>query len=97
MKKYIGTKIISAEPMQKDGKDGYKVVYDNPNNTKYESWSPKNVFEESYTLINEDSKLVRDKMCEIINNVNNMNNLFLPQQYLWDILNEMEKHNFTSH
>ncbi len=46
IKKYIGTKIIKTKPILKGGVDGYKVVYDNPNNTKYESWSPKDVFEE---------------------------------------------------
>ena len=45
MEKYIGTKIIHAEPMEKDGRAGYKVVYD-PDG--YESWSPKDVFEDAY-------------------------------------------------
>ena len=45
MKQYIGTKIIHAEPMEKNGRPGYKVVYA-PDN--YESWSPKDVFEEAY-------------------------------------------------
>lgn len=45
MKQYIGTKIIHAEPMEKNGRDGYKVVYA-PDG--YESWSPKDVFEEAY-------------------------------------------------
>lgn len=58
MKRYIGTKIIHAEKMdhfsflKSKGKvipnhenmDGYKVKYSDD----YESWSPKNVFEESY-------------------------------------------------
>lgn len=45
MKQYIGTKIIQAEPMVgKNGKNGYKVVYPDG----YESWSPKDVFEEAY-------------------------------------------------
>ena len=48
MKEYIGTKVIKAERMQKDGKEGYKVIYDNPNNITYESWSPLEVFEEAY-------------------------------------------------
>ena len=55
MKKYIGTKIIMAEPAKamKDygahniGDDGYKVVYPDG----YESWSPKDVFEKSYKPI----------------------------------------------
>jgi hypothetical protein len=47
MKQYIGTKIISAEPCEKDGKDGYTVVYKDG----YTSWSPKEAFEEAYIEI----------------------------------------------
>ena len=65
MKKYIGTKQIEAEPMtmgeayrrgllhagrvpseSEKSKDGYYVKYDNG----YESWSPKDVFEQSYRV-----------------------------------------------
>jgi hypothetical protein len=46
MKRYIGTKIVHAEiaANPKDGIEGYKVVYGDG----YESWSPKDVFEEAY-------------------------------------------------
>lgn len=44
MKEYIGTKVVQAEPAIKDGRDGYKVVYADG----YESWSPKDTFEEAY-------------------------------------------------
>lgn len=44
MKTYIGVKVIKAEPMEKDGKPGYKVKYKDG----YESWSPKEAFEEAY-------------------------------------------------
>lgn len=44
MKLYYGTKLIQAEPQQKDGKDGYAVKYSD----NYTSWSPKDVFEEAY-------------------------------------------------
>jgi hypothetical protein len=58
MEKYIGVKMIEAEPMTAEefskninpliysGKDkrGYKVVYEDG----YVSWSPKNVFEKAY-------------------------------------------------
>ncbi len=44
MDKYIGTKVITAEPMQMGGKDGYKVKYSDG----YESWSPKETFETCY-------------------------------------------------
>lgn len=62
MKKYIGTKQVSATPAwriygkvyPKDGEvprsmnreDGYKVVYEDG----YESWSPKDVFEKAYKV-----------------------------------------------
>ena len=62
MKKYIGTKQVSATPAWRiDGKvypkdgavprvmnreDGYKVVYEDG----YESWSPKDVFEKAYKV-----------------------------------------------
>jgi hypothetical protein len=41
MKQYIGVKIVQAEPEQRDGKDGYVVVYEEG----YKSWCPKDVFE----------------------------------------------------
>lgn len=44
MKSYVGIKSIEAEPQARDGKDGYKVVYEDG----YESWSPKDVFEKAY-------------------------------------------------
>lgn len=44
MKKYIGTKIVAAEPQEKDGDLGYKVMYKDG----YISWSPKKAFDEAY-------------------------------------------------
>lgn len=51
MQRYIGTKIIQAEPRDKDygpsenhGEPGYTVVYPDG----YTSWSPKAAFEEAY-------------------------------------------------
>jgi len=49
MKKYIGTKIVVAEPQDKDGKPGYKVMYKDG----YVSWSPKAAFDEAYKLLEE--------------------------------------------
>ena len=50
MKTYIGTKIIQAEPCEKDygppethGQPGYRIVYPDG----YTSWSPKTAFEEA--------------------------------------------------
>ena len=48
MRAYIGTKIVMAEPQEKEGKEGYKVVYKDG----YTSWSPKDVFEEAYHVTN---------------------------------------------
>lgn len=62
MKKYLGVKVIEAEPMcegmflirnencEWNGdrkREGYKVVYEDG----YESWSPKDVFEKAYKEI----------------------------------------------
>lgn len=52
MKKYIGVKLIKAEPELKDGVEGYKVVYPQPDGSEYTSWSPKDVFEEAYREVN---------------------------------------------
>lgn len=58
-KRYIGTKIVHAEPMDEhtafdvrpggdharsSNRDGYRVVYEDG----YRSWSPKDVFDEAY-------------------------------------------------
>lgn len=79
MKKYIGTKEVSATPAwqidgtvyPKDGvvpksmnrKDGYKVVYEDG----YESWSPKDVFEKAYKpsdTVLDRLKIERDELKE---------------------------------
>ena len=52
MKAYIGTKIILAEPLEKDGKLGYKVQYPDG----YTSWSPKEVFEKAYREVSDKEK-----------------------------------------
>mgnify|MGYP006903497677 CR=1 FL=1 len=64
MKKYIGTKQVKAEPMNElaavekgfarknednhEWRQGYHVQYTNPDGSTYDSWSPKQVFEQSY-------------------------------------------------
>lgn len=52
MRQYIGVKLIKAEPELKDGVEGYKVVYPQPDGSEYISWSPKDVFEEAYREVN---------------------------------------------
>lgn len=58
MKSYIGAKLVKAEPQEKDGKEGYKVVYPDG----YVSWSPKDVFEDAYREISPD--WFKDSMIE---------------------------------
>ena len=57
MKQYIGTKLIQAEPMERDGRPGYKVRYADG----YESWSPKGVFEKAYMECIPNPDLRTDK------------------------------------
>jgi hypothetical protein len=46
MRSYIGVKVVRAQPAQKDGVDGYQVIYpDEPGQAGYESWCPREVFE----------------------------------------------------
>jgi len=53
MKNYIGIKLVQAEPAEKDGKAGYKVVYADG----YESWSPADVFEKAYMEVGGNPEL----------------------------------------
>ncbi|WP_321814594.1 MULTISPECIES: DUF2829 domain-containing protein [unclassified Paraburkholderia] len=46
-KDYIGTKIITAWPELRDGRDGYAVKYSDG----YTSWSPADTFEDAYRAI----------------------------------------------
>lgn len=64
MKQYLGIKKVMAEPMNEQAavakgfarkntdrhewRDGYHVQYTNPDGSTYDSWSPKQVFEQSY-------------------------------------------------
>lgn len=57
MVRYIGTKLIEAIPAQKDGEDGYKVVYPDG----YISWSPADVFERAYLPLSINTRLNTDK------------------------------------
>lgn len=99
MKKYKGTKVVSAEPMNEydavqkriarpntdnhEWREGYRVVYADG----YESWSPKNVFEEAYSpieisdeakftvaeLIDFGNYLLSDKRKQTIESAENLN------------------------
>ena len=56
MNMYIGTKVVYAEPMEKEGKAGYKVKYVDG----YESWSPADVFEKAYLKCTANPDLKTD-------------------------------------
>ena len=79
LKLYIGTKMVKAEPMVKsaavtkgwarpssEGNEdvpGYHVQYTNPDGSTYDSWSPKDVFEQSYQIVeNFKDHLLNAKM-----------------------------------
>lgn len=57
MKNYIGVKIVKADPMEKDGKAGYKVRHKDG----YESWSPKKQFEEAYRELGDAVDFINAK------------------------------------
>ncbi len=71
MEAYIGAKVILAEEMDectflskfksedtenRETRPGYHVVYANPNGRDYDSWSPRDVFEEAYRKISDSEK-----------------------------------------
>ena len=100
MKNYIGVKEVKAIKAEKhtctknnceEGIQGYKVIYEDG----YQSWSPKQVFEEAYTEVSKDKQLVREKLCEIFEKTNKINNIFVPQRYVLDFLNFCEENQFT--
>lgn len=52
-KAYIGAKIIRAfRSSHADGRDGYTVIYPDG----YESWSPKETFENAYRPVSDGEK-----------------------------------------
>lgn len=74
LKKYIGTKVVKARPMNEidaesigyarknsdhhEYREGYHVQYTNPDGSTYDSWSPKDVFEKAY----KPSETVLDRL-----------------------------------
>ena len=56
MLNYIGVKIVKAEQQEKDGRPGYKVKYPDG----YVSWSPKDVFEKAYRILDYEDFINED-------------------------------------
>lgn len=85
MKKYIGTKTVSAAPAWridgvvylKDGvvprsmnrEDGYKVVYEDG----YENWSPKDVFEKAYKVAETPEDRMEIELKELADKTDKLN------------------------
>lgn len=59
---YIGVKHVEAYPEEKDGKQGYAVIYPDG----YKRWSPKDVFESAYFPINEPETLMASDVDEML-------------------------------
>lgn len=79
MKKYIGTKQIEAEPMtlgeayskglvksEIEENESYKLGYHTRTEYGYESWSPKELFEESYREVKEETPICFGDAIEVL-------------------------------
>src|SRR6056300_930268 len=55
---FIGCKYIKAEPLIKGDAEGYKVIYPDG----YESWCPKDVFENAYIPLTGDRCSIEEDM-----------------------------------
>ena len=79
MKKYIGTKQIEAEPMtlgeacskglvksEIEENESYKLGYHTRTEYGYESWSPKELFEESYREVKEEIPICFGDAIEVL-------------------------------
>lgn len=91
MKKYRGTKEVSAEPMghneflneivdpkrTEPGRKGYKVIYENG----HVSWSPKDVFEEFYrpSDTHKDRLLIEAQDAAV--KINNLNSFMATKEF----------------
>lgn len=51
MKNYVGVRIVKAEPEEKDGRKGYRVVYPDGKT----AWVPKETFESQYKEVISDN------------------------------------------
>ena len=81
MKKYVGTKMVKAEPMNElaavkkgyarknednhEWREGYHVQYTNPDGSIYNSWSPKSVFEKAYIAAETPANSIKIELEEL--------------------------------
>ena len=107
MEKYLGVKLIEAEPLSgtktaENGdlllQEGYKVIYEDG----YTSWSPKDVFEKAYKQIateiiipNKDLEAhqyrVIDEAKELDYNINKLDS-FIESNEIFKTLSQEEQH-----
>lgn len=60
MRPYVGVRQVEAEPADRGGRAGYRVVYPEG----YELWSPADVFEGAYLELGDDPTRVDESMIE---------------------------------
>lgn len=105
MKKYIGTKEIMAEPMNEcvavekgfarpntdnhEWRLGYHVQYTNPDGSTYDSWSPKEVFEQSYQVADTYLDRMHTELKELTDKLDKLFKFFPTDTY--NSLPELEK------
>lgn len=104
MKKYIGTKLVNAEPMSKSEafkknllKNGVNVNDEDSTQegyvVKYEdgytSWSPKETFEKAYKVAETFQDRMRIEECELNDKINKLNNFMQSEKFV--ALNEIQR------
>lgn len=93
MKKYKGTKVVLAEPMNEltavelgyarpnednhEWREGYHVVYPDG----YHSWSPKNVFEEAYKCFETYIDRVKIEKAELNERMKNLDKFIRSEKF----------------
>ena len=100
LKKYIGTKVVEARPMNEvdaeyigyarknndnhEWRDGYHVRYTNPDGSFYDSWSPKDVFEKSYIITESPKDRIKIELSNITNKLIKLRNFLYVKEHSVD-------------
>lgn len=99
-KKYIGTKVVEAKPMNEidaesigyarensdnhEWREGYHVRYTNPDGSFYDSWSPKDVFERSYIIAESPQDRIKMELSNITNKLLKLRNFLYIKEHSVD-------------
>lgn len=104
MKKYIGTKMVNAEPMTKGEafeknllKTGVEVTAEESTQDGYKveyedgyiSWSPKEVFEKAYKLAETFQDRLQIEECELNDKINKLHHFMQGEKFA--ALNEVQR------